>query len=68
MTAANYAAPDLRLFDCYAHVGSAAQPPLYPALDAETLLAEMDLCGVDAALVHSADTPLTSPLAGNQEI
>jgi len=63
-----YPAPDLRLFDCYAHIGSPCQPPLYPALDAEALLAEMDFCGVDAALVHSANTPLASPVVCNQEI
>lgn len=61
-------APDLRLFDCYAIAGTTIRPPLWPALTAADLLAEMDRCGVDEALVHSAAIELTSAVTGNPEV
>jgi hypothetical protein len=60
--------PELRLFDCYAIAGTAIRPPLWPALTAADLLAEMDRCGVDEAMVHSAAIELTSPVTGNLEL
>ena len=63
-----YAAPDLRLFDCYALAGVSTRPPLRPILAADELLAEMDYCGVDEALVHSDGAETASPLVTNAEV
>lgn len=61
-------APDLRLFDAYAMVGAPIQPPPAIARTPEDLLATMDRCGVDEALVRSDDLDLTSPLVANTDI
>ncbi|MBN1555219.1 MAG: amidohydrolase family protein [Phycisphaerae bacterium] len=58
-------ASDLRLFDAWTLVGATRQPPLQPALTAETLLAEMDRCGVDEAMVSSASVDGASPVDTN---
>lgn len=63
-----WADPDLRLFDCYARAGTSMRPPLLPALSPGDLLGEMDRCGVDEALVHSAAVDTTSPVVANLEI
>lgn len=62
------AAPELRLFDCYALAGVSMRPPLAPLLTAEALLAEMDHCGIDEALVHSDAAECNSPVVTNPEI
>ena len=59
------AAAELRLFDCYARAGTSINPPIAPALTPGDLLAEMDRCGVDEALVHSAAFELSSPVVAN---
>ncbi len=56
---------DLRLYDCYALAGVSAIPPLDPALTPDDLLAEMDRCGVDEALVHSAAFEIGGALESN---
>ena len=63
----SHAAPALRLFDCYAHAGYVYRPSLAPALTAEDLLAEMDRCGVDEALVHPSSDG-SSPVVSNPEM
>jgi hypothetical protein len=68
MAREKFAAPDLRLFDCFAHVGYAYRPPIAPALTVEDLVAEMDRCGVDEALVHVASPDGASPLVANAEL
>jgi hypothetical protein len=62
------AAAGLRLFDCYALAGVAKRPPMAPLMSANDLLAEMDLCGVDEALVHSEAAEGVSPLVTNVEV
>ncbi len=62
----NLAAPDLRLFDAYARVGFCRIPPLCPVLEPAALLAEMDRCGVDEAMVFNdcaegEDPAVTNP-------
>lgn len=61
-------APDLRLFDCRALVGLPAQPPPAVARTPQDLLAEMDRCGVDEALVHSDETDMSSAVTTNGAI
>lgn len=60
-------APQLRLFDAYTVVGYGNRPPLAPALTPADLLAEMDRCGVDEALVHTAGET-ASPLVTNEQV
>ena len=60
-------APQLRLFDAYTVVGYANRPPLSAALTPADLLDEMDRCGVDEALVHSAGET-ASPLVTNAQV
>ncbi|HRU07121.1 MAG TPA: amidohydrolase family protein [Candidatus Brocadiia bacterium] len=61
-------APNLRLFDAFALAGWPTQPPLFPARRPQDLLAEMDRCGVDEALVISDSQDLTSPLTANHDL
>ena len=61
-------APELRLFDCYLRAGHSTRPPLAPALTPADVLAEMDRCGVDEALVHSDATEISSPVVTNPEV
>ncbi|NQT20248.1 MAG: amidohydrolase family protein [Planctomycetes bacterium] len=68
MAKPNNASPNLRLFDCYARAGVSKSPPIDPILSTEALLDEMDLCGVDEALVHSEAAEGSSPLVTNPEI
>ena len=68
MTNKAHAAPDLRLFDCYALVGFCYRPPIASARTPPDLLAEMDRCGVDEALVHTAAAQTISPLVTNVEL
>ena len=65
---AGTAAPRLRLFDAYTVAGVSIKPPIAPALTPDDLLTEMDRCGVDEALVNSAATEISSPLATNADI
>ncbi|MDD5707964.1 MAG: hypothetical protein PHR35_18755 [Kiritimatiellae bacterium] len=59
------ASPSLRLFDCNTRVGYMKEPPPAPILTAPELLAEMDRCGVDKALVHSTNVELMSAIDAN---
>jgi predicted TIM-barrel fold metal-dependent hydrolase len=52
-------------FDCNVSFGVAPNPPLSQATTAEALLAEMDHCGIDEALVTCAAQKHISPLVGN---
>jgi len=61
-------APDLRFFDCYVRAGCSIHPPLLPALAPADVIAEMDRCGVDEALVHSDALAMTSPVVANAEL
>lgn len=61
-------APELRLFDAYTMVGAPIQPPPAVARTPEELLATMDRCGVDEALVRSDELDLSSPLVANPDI
>ena len=60
--------PDLRLFDCLTRAGFATVPAPRPALNAEDLLAEMDFCGLDEALVQTDAGDIASPLVTNPEL
>ena len=55
----------MKFFDCNAYFGLPARPTLAPAPDVEALIAEMDRCGVDQALVWHIAQHDASPLAGN---
>lgn len=56
----------MRLFDCNACFGTPDVPPLQYAETAAALLAEMDFCAVDEALVTCAAQRCDSPLVGNE--
>jgi uncharacterized protein len=56
----------LRLFDCNACYGTPDVPPLQYAESPADLLAEMDFCAVDEALVTCAAQRCDSPLVGNE--
>ena len=60
-------APDLRMFDCYTMVGLNYQGGVALARRPEDILAEMDRCGVDEALVRSDELDLSSPLTTNPD-
>ena len=59
---------DLRLFDCFTLMGMAGRPPLAPAITPDDLLAEMDRCGIDEALVNSDAGQSASALVSNRQI
>jgi len=56
----------MELFDCNASYGVPDVPPQQCAETPEALLAEMDFCGVDEALVTCAAQRCDSPLIGNE--
>ncbi|MHB0874480.1 MAG: amidohydrolase family protein [Anaerolineae bacterium] len=56
----------MRLFDCSACYGTPDVPPLQYAETTAELLAEMDFCAVDEALVTCAAQRCDSPLVGNE--
>jgi predicted TIM-barrel fold metal-dependent hydrolase len=56
----------MRFFDCNACYGIFDVPPVQYAATPEELLAEMDWCGVDEALVTCAAQRADSPLVGNE--
>ncbi|TFG88932.1 MAG: hypothetical protein E4H17_01535 [Gemmatimonadales bacterium] len=60
--------PALRLFDAYTRIGPATRPPLYPALSPADLLAEMDRCGADEALVSHAGFQISSVQETNRQV
>ena len=45
---------DIHFFDCNCSFGETPRPPFRFASDPHSLLEEMDLCGIDRALVHHA--------------
>ena len=58
---------DYEFFDCNAFIGRPARRDVYPAApDAETILAEMDFCGVSRALVWHIAQFDASPHLGNE--
>jgi hypothetical protein len=58
----------MRFFDCNCSFGHAARPALRYASTAAELLAEMDYCGIDRALVYHAGQRFGFPGAHNAEI
>jgi predicted TIM-barrel fold metal-dependent hydrolase len=56
------------MFDCYTLVGITSKPELVTVRTPEQLLAEMDCCGVDEAMVNSAEFQISSPLATNEAV
>ncbi len=56
----------IKLFDCNASYGSLDVPPIQYAATPADLLAEMDFCAVDEALVTCAAQRCDSPLVGNE--
>ncbi len=56
----------MRLFDCNATFGRGSVAPARYAATPDDLLAEMDFCGVDAALVTCAAQRDDSPAVGNE--
>ncbi len=56
----------MRFFDCNAYFGLPSRRPLLPAPNAESLLAEMDYCGVEKALVWHVAQHDSAPRPGNQ--
>ena len=56
----------MKLFDCSATYGTPDVPPLQYAETPAELLAEMDFCAVDEALVTCAAQRCDSPLVGNE--
>jgi uncharacterized protein len=56
----------MQFFDCNAFFGSPARRLLAPAPRAEDLLAEMDHCGVERALVWHIAQHDASPVVGNE--
>jgi uncharacterized protein len=56
----------MQFFDCNAFFGSPARRLLAPAPKAADLLAEMDFCGVDRALVWHIAQHDAAPVVGNQ--
>ena len=56
----------MRFFDCNVFIGLPVRRPLLPVPTAEALLAEMDLAGVDQALVWHIAQHDASPQVGNQ--
>ncbi len=55
----------MRFFDCNMYFGLPARPTLAPSPGVDDLLAEMESCGVDQALVWHIAQHDASPLAGN---
>jgi len=57
----------MKFFDCNAFIGLPARREIYPPAPApEDILAEMDFCGIDRALVWHIAQFDASPLLGNQ--
>lgn len=52
-------------FDCNCAYGVAMKPPLAPALRPDEILAEMDLCGIERALVRNLALSEQTPVVGN---
>jgi hypothetical protein len=59
---------DIAFFDCNISFGVRPKPGLGYAATPEDLLAEMDRCGVDQALVTCAAQQFGSPLEGNEMV
>ncbi len=55
----------MNYFDCNCSFGRAVRPPLRFAATADELLAEMDFCGVDRALLHHTNARFASPVSWN---
>jgi hypothetical protein len=53
-------------FDCNCLYGRMLSPPLRHAITTEELLAEMDFCGVQEALVLASASVYDSPVTGNE--
>ena len=58
----------LSFFDCNASFGVSAKPPLHYSADADALIAQMDFCGIDRALVWHASMREGSPVEGNRTL
>ena len=58
----------MRWFDCNCSYGIGARPPLRYARSAGELLAEMDWCGIDRALVYHTNMRFDSPVAWNPRL
>ncbi len=56
----------MRFFDCNAYFGLPSRRPLAPIPDAESLLREMDYCGVEKALVWHIAQHDGAPQPGNE--
>lgn len=56
----------MRFFDCNAYFGLPARRPVMPVADVAEMLAEMDHCGVEKALVWHIAQHDVSPQVGNQ--
>ncbi len=57
----------MHFFDCNAYIGLPARREVFPSAPrAEDILAEMDFCGVDRALVWHITQFDASPLVGNE--
>src|ERR1035437_2086152 len=55
----------MNFFDCNCAFGKSGRPPLRYAATPEELLAEMDFCGIDQALVYHANQRFSSPATWN---
>ena len=58
----------MKLFDCGCSYGVSARPAFRFARDPTELIAEMDFCGIDRALVCHAGMRLSSPVFWNQQL
>ncbi|MFQ6096735.1 MAG: amidohydrolase family protein [Armatimonadota bacterium] len=61
-------ATPLPFFDCNARIGKWVNPRPTEFTDRESLLREMDNCGIGEALVYHATAREFSPAAGNEEL
>jgi predicted TIM-barrel fold metal-dependent hydrolase len=55
----------MEFFDCNCAYGVAMKPPLVPALSPSAILEEMDLCGIQQALVRNVAVSEQTPVVGN---
>lgn len=55
----------MKFFDCNCSYGRTARPPFRLAADTRELLAEMDWCGIDRALVYHTSQRFSSPVTWN---
>lgn len=58
----------MQIFDCNCAYGLSGRPPYRYARDAAELLAEMDWCGIDRALVYHAGMRFDSPRVWNPQL